>query len=272
MPGADTSRRSQGYSSASAAAQAYLAQAFHAQQAYLAMAVVREVLAIWSQLNLRDVRSSWPVLRAALAQEIRSQYVLSAQQANSYFLQSRSAAGVMTPPPDLAVPPPPVQELITAVTDSTGPYRLLASIKSASLPLEQAVQNTGVVLAGASTRLVLNGGRQAILSAVQADQKAIAWMRVTAANPCAWCAMLASRGAVYRSEASAGFSAHGHCRCTAAPVFSENNAGFIAQNNLLQQEWKRVTRGHSGKYARRAWRRYWDKQHPDAPGASESVA
>jgi hypothetical protein len=272
MPGVDTSSVRQSYPSASLAVQAYLADAFRSSQALLAMQMVAQVMAVWKQLNLADVRSSWPVLRMALAQAIRQEFTVSAQQANAYFLESRLAAGVTDTPPVLTLPEMPVQELITAVLDSTGPYRLLASIKAATQPLPQVFQASGTVLAGAATRLVLNGGRQALLSAVQDDQRALAWLRVTASNPCAFCAMLASRGAVYKSEQSAGFQAHGHCRCTAAAVFSENDAGFIAQNNLLQQEWKRVTKGHSGKYALRAWRRYWDKQHPDAPGASESVA
>ena len=125
-------------------------------------------------------------------------------------------------------------------------------------------------MSGAATRLILNGARTAVLQAVQQDSKAVAWMRVTASNPCAFCAMLASRGAVFKTEAQAGFMAHNNCRCTAAPVFSQQDAEALADNDLYQQ-WKKATAGHSGKYALRAWRRYWDAQHPDAPGQMQEA-
>ena len=48
------------------------------------------------------------------------------------------------------------------------------------------------------------------------------YARVTAASPCAFCSMLASRGFVYRSDETAlktktGDSYHNHCHCTAVP-------------------------------------------------------
>lgn len=47
----------------------------------------------------------------------------------------------------------------------------------------------------------------------------VRWKRVLSANPCAFCRMLAGRGAVY-SEGTASFLSHDHCSCTAEPEFS----------------------------------------------------
>jgi hypothetical protein len=260
----------QGYETASQAAQASITEAFRAQQAFLAAIAIRDILSIWGLLSLRDVRSSWPAVKVALASLIRDRFGMAGAAGNAYYLQVRSAAGVLEDVPILELPPALDEALITATLDSTGPYSLLARIKSGQ-QVTEAVQNTGVQLSGAASRLILNGARMAVLTAVQEDSKAVAWMRVTAANPCSWCAMLASRGPIYRTEASAGFKAHNNCRCVAQACFSAEDAEALRDNDLYQQ-WQQVTQGHSGKYALRAWRRYWDAAHPEAPGVAQPGA
>jgi len=42
--------------------------------------------------------------------------------------------------------------------------------------------------------------------------------RVASANSCAFCAMLASRGPVYKEE-TVDFEAHDHCTCGSEPVY-----------------------------------------------------
>lgn len=261
MPGI---QRVSGYPTASLAMQASAASNFKAQQDLLTLIAVRQVIAIWMQLDQAAVRSSWPVLRVALAALIRDRFGMSARSAETYYAQARTAAGI-TGPFDAAVVREPDQAVITATLDSMGPYNLLAKIKAAQ-PVAQAMENTAVQLSGAASRLIVSGARQAILTAVQQDQKAVGWMRVTSASPCSFCAMLASRGVTYRSEKSAAFSAHDHCMCTAQPVFSAQDAKALADNDLYRQ-WKQATAGHSGKDALNAWRRYWSSAHPDALGA-----
>lgn len=238
--------------------------AFRAAQDFLMLMLLRDVLKVWGGLNLQDVRSSWPVLRIAIAALVRERFGLSVAQAQAYYAEARRAAGIAGsfPAPSVPLPSP---ELIQATLDSTGPYALLGRIKR-SQPVPTAMQNTGVILSGAASRLVLNGARQVILQSVKDDSEAVGWMRVTAANPCSWCAMLASRGASYRSAASAGFKAHNLCRCTAQAVFSHRDAEALTDSPLRQQ-WDDATAGLSGKDALNAWRRWWNKEHPDALGS-----
>jgi hypothetical protein len=243
--------------SASLAAQASLAAGFYSSQAFLAAASVRDILTVWSQLNQQDVRSSWPALRTALSALIQNRYSQAAALGTTYYQQARQAAGVPGVA-DLAAPEVPGDDLIGATLDATGPYGMLGRIK-AGQQVTQAAQNSGVIMAGAGQRLITNGARQAVLQSVSADKRAVAWMRVTSANPCSFCSLLASRGAVYRSEASAGFEAHSHCMCVAAPVFSHADAQ-ATRNNPLYQQYKQATKGTSGQDAMNAWRRYWDGQ------------
>jgi hypothetical protein len=255
----------QSYPTASLAAQAQAQQGFRAEQGLLMLMLLRDILRIWGTLDTRDVRSSWPALRISLAALIRDRFGMSAQMAASYYGAARRAAGITGSFPVSSVPLPS-QALISATLDSTGPYSLLKRIQQGQT-VPKALQNTGVVMSGAASRLILNGARQVILSSVTHDAEAVAWMRVTAANPCAWCAMLAGRGPVYRTERSAGFKAHGLCRCSAQAVFSAEDARLLRDANPLQQQWQQVTAGLSGKNAINAWRRWWNEQNPGAVGS-----
>lgn len=92
----------------------------------------------------------------------------------------------------------------------------------------QAVEDRMVA---AFTRLALQGGRQTVVEAVQSDPKARAWARETRGDCCYFCALMATRGAVYKSEGAAGgganekftgageFKFHNNCHCVAVPVF-----------------------------------------------------
>lgn len=65
--------------------------------------------------------------------------------------------------------------------------------------------------------------RDTITANRRRDPESVGWRRV-AAGGCRFCRMLADRGAVYRSD-TARFASHGHCHCTAEPVFRSNDTG-----------------------------------------------
>lgn len=72
---------------------------------------------------------------------------------------------------------------------------------------------------GVLQRLVATADRETVIGNVRRDPKATGWYRGASATCCSFCAMTAGRGAVYRSESTASFRAHNHCRCFAAPAF-----------------------------------------------------
>src|SRR5699024_9201806 len=87
---------------------------------------------------------------------------------------------------------------------------------------------------GVGRKHAMDGGRGLIEATSGKDRRAIGYRRVTGADPCTFCAMLASRGAmfgsqrshsVYSSEESArvrsydGGRYHLHCGCTAEIVY-----------------------------------------------------
>lgn len=93
------------------------------------------------------------------------------------------------------------------------------------------------ILADAVQRLVLQPGRATIADNAAHDPADVRWARnPTGPNVCAWCRMLASRGAVYASKATAGGMTDWHtaCWCVPEPVFADEPLSYDA-DALLQQ-------------------------------------
>lgn len=85
------------------------------------------------------------------------------------------------------------------------------------------------------------------------DPASARYYREVDESPCAFCRMLASRGAVYRSDedASGGFRAHFRCGCQALPAFSDDDVPEF--NREMSELWDEVTAGLGGADARKAW-------------------
>jgi hypothetical protein len=130
-------------------------------------------------------------------------------------------------------------------------------------PLVVVRDESFTAASGAASRHVLTGGRRSLLTLLEADPQAVGWARVTDGDPCAFCAMLASRGVVYGSEAAAGFSAHDHCACTAEPAYSRA-APLPGRGQEFKDLWNAEIRGkYSGEEARRQWRRLYEQRLRD---------
>lgn len=143
----------------------------------------------------------------------------------------------------------------------TGPIAQKDKIRRGK-PARVAQDESFVHAAGAASRHVLTGGRQSLLTLVDADSQALGWARVTDGDPCAFCAMLASRGPVYGSAAAAGFSAHDACACTAEPVYSRS-APWPGRAREFQRLWRETTQNTSGRDSINAFRRAYEQMQRD---------
>lgn len=126
------------------------------------------------------------------------------------------------------------------------------------------------LLAGGE-RHVRNADRDTIHDAVRNDPRPVGYARRPQADACAFCLMLASRGAVYSSEAAAtqasrtrgtraaGESYHDNCKCEPVPIFAP--ADVPAENARLQRLWNGTVRGQSDQL--NVWRRYVDARRAD---------
>lgn len=177
---------------------------------------------------LRDYTRLWPIWRSDSPESFgslvtatlplaRVYHRISAAAAASYYDAFRAAEGVTgeaTPRLSQLVP----DAMVTASMYVTGQV-MTRNALLAGQTVEQARETALVRTSGALTRQILAGGRDTLIGSVQADPQALGWARVTDGNPCAFCAMLASRGPVYKTAESGGFEAHDHCGCTVEPFY-----------------------------------------------------
>lgn len=144
----------------------------------------------------------------------------------------------------------------------TGPVGQKSKAKRGK-PLQVARDESFVQASGAAARHVLTGGRQSLLTLLDDDPQAVGWFRVTDGDPCAFCALLASRGPVYKSETTAGFQAHDHCACTAEPAYSRS-APWPGRGAEFRRLYRQVTQGTSGRDSLNAFRRAYEQRQRDA--------
>lgn len=133
----------------------------------------------------------------------------------------------------------------------------------------------GSMLAAAGARVAINGARNATTQASYRDGRVLGWIRISDGDPCYFCAMLISRGAVYRNEFTAGvgaredgrtflgdglFKYHDNCGCTAEPVYVDSlnwaNDPKYAENKYYRELWDRYIKDKfSGDDAINEWRK-----------------
>jgi hypothetical protein len=186
------------------------------QQLALRARVVRDVMRIFPAWRPSDPKS-YEAFAEAMVLMVKSRSTESAALAARYFELFRAVETGTGISKAVALAPQPAAEHILASLSATSRgavYKALA----AGQPYEQAMANGLVQVSGSMSRLVSNTGRDTILAAVKHDGKAQGWARATGGNPCAFCAMLASRGPVYKEE-TVDFQAHDHCTCHAEPVY-----------------------------------------------------
>lgn len=141
---------------------------------------------------------------------------------------------------------------------------------------EEASQRTAQSVVGKATKLAGDGGRKVIEQEVRRGNGPVGYARVVDADPCPFCAMLASRGLylmgeeadgalLYRSDSFTGsnarfvgdgrFKVHDHCCCTMEPVYRVNGKiNLPGKGNELAKEWAEVASGQDDPWL--AWQRW----------------
>jgi hypothetical protein len=179
--------------------------------------------------SLRDFIQLWPLwqgdersfqtLIAATTPLVRAYRQASGDLAAAYYRTFRAAEN----PGGEASPrlADPIDEARLAGTLYVVGRKQTAKAIAAGQPAELARRTALVRTSGSVTRFILEAGRETVIRSAAADRQALGWARVTAGEPCAFCAMLASRGPVY-AEDTVGFRAHDHCTCTAEPAYRDS--------------------------------------------------
>lgn len=232
---------------------AQLTSAFRTNQLALRASTMLDLHRLWGLFDPATPGSYDAFVQAATGL-IRLRHSDSTQIAAAYLRTFREAEGISGKVPAFRLAEAPLLDQVAIALRATGLAGTVRALR-AGQTLTQALK-TGLVQAdGATARLVLDGGRSTVAAFAAADPRAKGWIRVTSGDPCAFCAMLSSRGAAYSRERSARFQAHDHCGCTAEPFYG---GALPEQTQRFAEMWK-VGRGSgSGPDAIREFRRAYD--------------
>ncbi|MGH8919590.1 MAG: hypothetical protein ACRD0H_14875 [Actinomycetes bacterium] len=229
-------------------------------QGRLAVRVVTEVLGAWQSLDpLRLTDQTWtgPIL-AALARHRDDSAELAANYYRAFRHAERPAGPAFSPRLDSAGTSDTWRDRALTSLRVTG-TRVVARLLLGGWAPAAALDRAGPGVAAASSRHVLAAGRDVVHTALRADPAGRGWLRVTDGDPCWFCAMLASRGAVYLTQRSASSRGgteepfHDGCGCQTEPVF--RTAVLPDASQRFATLWETSTAGLSGKDARTAFRR-----------------
>lgn len=229
---------------ASSAEATQLTDQYRRQQLALRAATTRDLALIWPLFDGSD--TSFAAFTEAAVNLVLARHDASSGLGAAYYSRFRAAEGIAGEViPRLA--PRIGIGLIQAALFATGLAGTRRAIGAGQTPVQ--ARKTGLVqAAGAVSRLVLDGGRRTVDDTVRADPKAKGWVRVTSGQPCAFCAMLASRGPAYKSDRTSRFQAHDHCACTSEPVFEGSE--LPAENRRWEQLWRESAAGKDNQLAR----------------------
>jgi hypothetical protein len=213
-------------------------------------ATSRDVMQLWGVVDPTNLTGTYDRFARAATTITRARHATSSGVAARYqedFRRAEKVAGRAAV--KLAAPLSP-RDVLTAIRGA-GLSGIINSRK-AGFSAQAAARNGLVKVLGQTALLVLGGGRDTIIDSVAADPKVTHWQRVTSVEPCAFCAMLATRGAAFSAD-TADFEAHDHCSCTAEAAYEGSAMPLTSQR--LQSQWQDVTAGLSGDDALNAFRR-----------------
>ena len=200
----------------------HLTEAHRVAQIQIQAATIQDLHTIWPLLDPTKDASFEGYSRAAKV-VIGARKAQSAQLASAYFTAYRTAEGAKAPAaPALSLDLNGEQAMTSLYV--TGPVQARRAL-GAGISYEQAVQSALVASSGAAARLAAEGGRETLVNSLRSDDEAHGFARVTSGRSCAFCAMLAGRGAAYFSEDTASFEAHDHCGCSAEGVYTPRSQG-----------------------------------------------
>lgn len=262
----------------SAATANQLSEAYRLAQARIGAATVQALLAAFALVdpaNIDDTTAAWlrvvlPIIDAQRAQS-------ATLGANYYDLLRNLELDNPDPFTPTVYDTGDAAQVATSLT-VTGPY----SLKSATgrgVSLAAAIQTAAARSSAAGMRHAMAGGRETVEAAIHDDPQCVGYVRVTSGHPCAFCAMLNSRGDVYKNEMTAelvglsgrvrgtrkpGEHYHDGCHCIAKPIFkmTTHEVDSVQQHADL---WAESTRGLSGRDALNAFRRALDKSRQAIP-------
>lgn len=241
------------------------------RQERIAASVAAGLAVLWPIINFGDLDGSTPAWLHATTLQIKQGWDESADAAFEYVQQALFANEPDATPPVRSAVSFPAQEIQTAMR-VRGPIEVKRQVKRA-VPESDAMKAGKTASQAVGATKATDGGRAEVLEFVRREApkrlragKPIGYARKTDNNPCSFCAILASQGAVFYKETAFAESSskirevkwssnrdkgarrafigdgpakvHDNCQCTMRPVFSEKDKWDERAKFFLEQ-WKK---------------------------------
>lgn len=254
-----------------------------AVQRGLTRLLLRDMKKVRRLLVVSRLKGSVPAWIDAVRALVDQYGQTAASAAADFYDAQRDTAGApgsFTVP--LADPPPDeqVDQSMRWATKDLWPRDADVATEVQRRPIEERLAAAQVKAEQAAQRLVADQGRQTLRQAVQQDRGAVGYARAAALGACAFCRLMASRGAIYKTADSAGREAnelftgdasvvkfHNDCHCAIIPVFR----GQRFELSPHAAEWDRIYReyaaGHPGDQLRLFRRALAEHDQHPLPGA-----
>jgi hypothetical protein len=256
-----------------AASVAILTEQYRQAQVELGARTIRDAIALWRLLAENPERNqpTWLTFMLELVRRDRQQ---AARYAVDYVGAYRRMVGARTPFTPV-LPPIEIDKIVTSL-QVTGPVALqkkivqlreqqpAPAVEPRISPASKMARDLASASARAAQRHVVNAGREVIEDTIQRDREVRGYVRITDGDPCFFCAVLASRGAVYtdesfddsdpRFEGPGNHKVHDGCACSLIPIYtprsSDKTNPLLDRSREFEQLW--ITSGGNGKQSGRA--------------------
>lgn len=229
---------------------------YRAAQAGLARLLVRDMRRLRRLIvpsRLRTSVADW----ITASRTVVDQYAAhSADLASDYYRAQREAArvpGQWSPPAPELPPQDQVDNSLRWAASDLWPRDPAdpGTTEAQRLPLEQRLDAAEARAEGAAQKAVADAGRAQVRTAASQDRRAVGLARWCRTDGCAFCKLMASRGAVYRLipgyrqpniEAEGGvWQFHDHCQCGIRVVW----AGEKFELSPAAQQWADLYEKHA---------------------------
>lgn len=237
-----------------------LAGAARAVQLQVRAALLLDVAKLWPLLDAKRLDQTFPGWLQAMILLLRNYHGQSSAAAAAFYSKARAEAiGTPIRADLMKLADLPSEEWISEALGYSGPGMLTRDTARPGTALSTTL--------GTSARIALDGGRTTVEQTMHSDPRAVGYYRITDGQPCAFCALMASRGVVYKTELAAGreankrftgdgeFKYHNDCGCIAAPAFSDKQP-LPALSNLAARIYDDHAAGERDQLA--AFRKAWD--------------
>lgn len=213
-----------------------LARAHMVKQVADATVVQAALAQLWDRvIDPADPVASFGRFREQAIPLLQAGRSISRAEATRYFELIHSISALDTPLEAYSEPDYKARHARTSLNAVTRRHlEEAAALQRAGLASSAALNMALNAVLASAKRQVLNGGRARSIALTRSTGYG-RWARVSDGAPCAFCAMLVSRGPVYTDQ-TVGFRAHDGCGCSVRPVLA-TESGWSEDARTLRALW-----------------------------------